>query len=374
MDFLKVQPKKKLAYPTVQMDNNVYIGGFGSITKYDDPNNSVATLINLMDGSRTVAEITDIMVEKFKDLTKEDVIEAIVDMSHDGFLEDTNHIGSDILNNYELERYHRNINFFSTYATLDVNKYKIQKKICDTKVCIIGLGGLGSHIAYDLAGLGIGHIKAIEFDTVDLSNLNRQILYNYEDIGQKKATLAEKRIKQFNPNINFTAIEKKITSAEDVAKEIKGFDYVILVADRPKTLLARWVNEGIVKSNIPLLCAGLEAQRAMHYTVVPGVTGCIECWLSSVSEKDPISYAVLEERRRLDLTGDNTAIVPLVSTITGMICAELIRLITGIRPSTSSGKLISIDFDTMSTKVAEEWSKNEKCTLCSTSKKELEVK
>ncbi len=365
MEIKNISPKMKPAYPVVKMNGNVYIGGFGTITQYDDSEGMINKLIELMDGTNTVKDITEVMLASYPSLTEAIVEEAILDINNDGFLEDTNFVGSEVLSEYELNRYHRNINFFSTYSSLGMNKYEIQAKICNAKVCLIGLGGLGSHIAYDLAGLGVGQIKAIEFDTVDLSNLNRQILYNYEDIGKQKAKLAEERIKAFNPEIKFETVELKISSSEDVYNEIKDFDYVILVADRPKTLLARWVNEAIVKAGVPLLTAGLEAQRAMHYTVIPGVTGCIECWMNSVENKDPVSFAILEERRRLNLTGDNTAIVPLVSTITGFICAELVRLITGIRKSTSTGKLISIDFDTMTTNIAEEWEKQPGCEMCS---------
>lgn len=156
----------------------------------------------------------------------------------------------------------------------------LKKKLIDSKIGIIGLGGLGSHIIYDLAGLGIGEIKAVEFDVVDISNLNRQILYNFDDIGKSKASIAKQRIYEFNPQIKFTVEEKKINSSEDVVESFRGFDCLILVADRPKIKLARWVNEAIVKLNIPLFCAGLEAQRALQYTIYPQ-----NIWMHRLLEK-----------------------------------------------------------------------------------------
>lgn len=364
MISLQARPKKKQAYPSLKLHDDVYIAGFGIINKYEDETGVVSRLLDLMDGTRTVAEIAETMVTEYPEYTQQDVIEAISDFDQDRFIENTVYAGADTLDPYALQRYHRNINFFSTYSTLDQNKYEIQKKLIDAKVCLLGLGGLGSHIAYDLAGLGIGEIRAVEFDTVDLSNLNRQILYNHDDIGKKKATLATERIKQFNPSIQFKVVEKQLASAEEVMEVIDGCQYVILVADRPKTWLARWVNEACVRKGVTLLAAGLEAQRGMHYTVVPGVTGCVECWMKQVEKHDPVSHAFLEERRRLNLTGDNTAIVPLVSIVTGLVNAELLRLITGIAPSTASGRLISIDFDTMHTAVREEWERDEDCPLC----------
>lgn len=364
MDINKVKPKMKKAYPVVFMKKKVYVGGFGEITKYDDSDGAISRLIKLLDGRLTVEEIAKQISLDFPKYSKKDVREAIDSISKDGFIEDVNLIGSDILTPYELERYHRNINFFSSFSTLSDNKFLAQKKICNAKIGIIGLGGLGSHIVYDLAGLGFGTIKAVEFDKVDISNLNRQILYNFEDIGKSKAKLAQKRIAAFNPEVNFEVTEKKIGSARDIEEEFKGFEALILVADRPKMLLAGWVNEAILKLNVPLFCAGLEAQRAMHYTIIPHQTGCIECWKNSVKDENPVSYAILEERRRLDLTGDNTALVPLVSTITGFLCVELVKYITGIGELTALGKLKSINFNTMETSIAETWELDKNCKVC----------
>ncbi|MFC7443169.1 HesA/MoeB/ThiF family protein [Laceyella putida] len=364
MISLKAKPKKKKAYPCVSLDNHIYIAGFGSINKYEDPNGAVGELIALMDGERTVEEIANTISAKYEEITFDMVVEAIADLSQDRIIEDTAFVGSEILSEYQLERYHRNINFFSTYATLEQNKYQYQKKLCEAKVCVVGLGGLGSHIVFDLAGLGVGTIRAIEFDRVERSNLNRQILYTEADIGQKKASIAEQRINMFNPSIHFETLDRQITSANDAFEAINGFDYCILVADRPKTKIALWFNEACVKAGVTLISGGLEAQRAMHYTVIPHVTGCIQCWVNQVKKRDPISYAILEERRRLNLTGDNTAIVPLVSVCTGLMLAELVRLITGVKPSNASGKMISIDFETMTTSVAETWEKDANCEVC----------
>ncbi|HFE9851573.1 TPA: ThiF family adenylyltransferase [Enterococcus faecalis] len=370
MDFMNIKPQLKRAYPTVFIDNNVYVGGFGTITKYTDTAGAIELLFEKMDGNNTISEIVTSVKNEYSQFSEEEIIKAINGISEDGFLEDKNLIGSEVLSEYELSRYHRNINFFSSYLTLKDNKYKLQKKLSQATIGIIGLGGLGSHIVYDLAGLGIGTIKAVEFDKVDISNLNRQILYDYEDIGISKAELAKKRIIKFNPKIKFYVSEKKIQSANDVENEFKDCDLLILVADRPKTLLAGWVNEAIVKLNIPLFCAGLEAQRAMHYTIIPHQTGCIECWKKNVEDEHPVSHALLEERRRLNLVGDNTAIVPLVSTITGFICAEIVKYLTGIGELTTVGKLKTIDFSTMTTVISETWEKNKNCQICGNYKNE----
>ncbi|NBI13625.1 ThiF family adenylyltransferase [[Haemophilus] felis] len=362
--WMEISPKIKKAYPVVFTEGKVYVGGFGKITEYDDQYGFVKSIFEMIDGVNSISEITEKMLYKHNALTKGDILEFINDLNEEGFIEDNALIGSDVLDDYEMSRYHRNINFFSSFLKLDQNKFSIQKKISDSRIGILGLGGLGSHIVYDLAGLGVGKIKAIEFDQVELSNLNRQILYNFNDVGKDKAELAKKRINEFNPKVDFEYKKIMVSSSQDIEDFFHDVDLLILVADRPKTKLANWVNEAICKLGIPLFCAGLEAQRAMHYTVIPGQTGCIACWRKQVEMDSPVSDLILKKKTELNLVGDNTAIVPLVSTITGFICVEIVKYLTGIGQMQSVGKLISIDFNTMKVVEAETWSKQNGCEVC----------
>lgn len=289
-------------------------------------------------------------------------------MNSELFIEDANKIGSNVLSKYETERYHRNINFYSSFINIEQNKYDVQKKIIDTKVGIVGLGGLGSHIMYDLAGLGFTHFTTMEFDKVELSNLNRQILYNYADLGSSKSQLAKNRLKAFNPEIDFRTIEQRVSSADDIINAFSDVDLLILVADRPKYKIARWANEAIVKLGIPMFTAGLESHRSLHYTVLPHQTGCVHCWQTAVTNNDDKKYEIpnkmLAERERQNLPGDNTAIVPLVSAATALITAEILRFVTGIGELQATNRLVSIDFLTMHTKVVENWERDPSCKIC----------
>lgn len=364
MDYQEIKPKFKKAYPIVYQAKRIIIGGFGKNTVYDDETGAVEQVFKMIDGQYTIAQISKRISQQYTQFSEQDVVELIEDLNSERFIEDSELTGSGILSDYDRERYHRNINFFSSFIKLSKNKYEVQKKLKNATAGIIGLGGLGSHIVYDLAGLGIGTIKAIEYDKLDLSNLNRQILYNNDQIGQSKAQLAKKRIHDFNPEINFEIYEKQISSTKQITDFFSDVDFIILVADRPKYLMARWANEAAVKLNIPMFCAGLEAQRAMYYTVIPHKTGCVACWQNSVANRDDVSTLVLREKEHLNLLGDNTAIVPLVSTVTGMINAEILRYLTGIGRVQAAGNLIAVDFLTMRTKIIEKWDLAETCAVC----------
>jgi molybdopterin/thiamine biosynthesis adenylyltransferase len=88
-----------------------------------------------------------------------------------------------------------------------------QQKIAAGTVLLIGAGGIGCAAASYLASSGVGHLKIADFDTVDASNLGRQILYTPDDVGERKAEVAAKRLRAMNPNIEVTAITERLEDA-----------------------------------------------------------------------------------------------------------------------------------------------------------------
>jgi adenylyltransferase/sulfurtransferase len=101
-----------------------------------------------------------------------------------------------------------------------------QKKICSTSVVCIGAGGLGSPIAMYLAAAGIGKIGVVDFDTVDFSNLQRQIIHGTADVGRSKAESARDTIKRINPNVEVVLHNTRITS-ENALDILAQYDIVV---------------------------------------------------------------------------------------------------------------------------------------------------
>ena len=101
-----------------------------------------------------------------------------------------------------------------------------QSKLLESKVLLVGAGGLGSPAAYYLAAAGIGNMGIIDFDTVDLSNLQRQIIHNTERIGMLKTESAKKTIAALNPDVNVTVFNEKLSS-ENIMRLFKGYEYIL---------------------------------------------------------------------------------------------------------------------------------------------------
>ena len=132
-----------------------------------------------------------------------------------------------ILNKNHIERYSRQI------VLKDVGVVG-QKKICNSKVLIVGAGGLGCPIADYLSRAGVGTIGIADFDKINLSNIHRQNLYNSKDIGKYKVDIVKEKIKSINPFTKIKTYKKKITN-KNLNNVIKSFDIIVDGSDNFKT-------------------------------------------------------------------------------------------------------------------------------------------
>ncbi|MGM0579174.1 MAG: HesA/MoeB/ThiF family protein [Bacteroidota bacterium] len=141
--------------------------------------------------------------------------------------------------------------------------FKGQKKLKEAKVLMIGAGGLGCPALQYLAAAGVGHIGIMDFDKVELHNLQRQILFTTEDIGKAKAMAAAEKLKALNPEISYQVFNEMITE-ENAEKIISHFDIIV---DGSDNFLTRYlVNDSCVKLKKPLVYGSIlkfEAQLAV---------------------------------------------------------------------------------------------------------------
>ncbi len=121
-----------------------------------------------------------------------------------------------------------------------------QRKMLDARVLMIGAGGLGSPAAYYLAAAGIGHLGIVDFDTVDLSNLQRQIIHSTERIGMLKTESAKKTIAALNPDVNVTTYNERISS-QNIKELFEGYDYIVDGSDNFATRFL--INDACVMMN-----------------------------------------------------------------------------------------------------------------------------
>lgn len=169
----------------------------------------------------------------------------------------------------ELERYSRQMLF------KPIGK-EGQAKIANGRVVVVGMGALGTVIANHLVRAGVGHVRIIDRDIVELSNLQRQVLYTEEDAinSLPKVIAAEKRLKAINSNVTIDPIlsDVNLDNAEDY---FQGFDVIV---DGTDNFMTRYlINDVAIKLGIPWVYGGAVSSRGMFTTFIPGKTPCYRC-------------------------------------------------------------------------------------------------
>ncbi|MGO9244209.1 MAG: molybdopterin-synthase adenylyltransferase MoeB [Verrucomicrobiia bacterium] len=173
------------------------------------------------------------------------------------------------LTNEEIKRYSRHL-------ILPEVGMEGQERLKAAKVLLIGSGGLGSPIALYLTAAGVGTIGMVEFDTVDFSNLQRQIIHFTGDVGKHKLKSAEEKLKAINPNLNFIPHPVKITS-DNALDIIKDYDLVIDGTDNFPTRYL--VNDACVMLKKPNVYGSIFRWEGMASVFAPHLGGpCYRCW------------------------------------------------------------------------------------------------
>jgi molybdopterin/thiamine biosynthesis adenylyltransferase len=362
------RPSVKSTLPHFYADGAVHFRMAGELLSIEDTDGRIGQLLKLLDGTRDTDEIFSALTALYPDTTRAEFDKAIADLDDSGLLHDAA-APVEGLTAEHCERWSRNLGFFETFASMAVSKYAYQKRVRTTKVAMLGVGGVGSHVLMDIVALGFTDIRVVDFDTVALSNLNRQVLYGEHCLGRPKVGLAKQWVERFNSEVDLDVVEKKLSSADDVYAVVHDRDIVVAAIDRPKTTALLWLNEGCVRAGAAFVTGGVDTQRAVHYTVVPGVSGCIECWRSSVHAQDETSRKLFDRLHEQEDAGlrfgeDMAAFDGLVVLQTAFLVGELVRLATAVSPPLSVGRLLQVLFQCPVLVERESWTRDPNCRVC----------
>jgi adenylyltransferase/sulfurtransferase len=172
-----------------------------------------------------------------------------------------------MLTGEELDRYGRQI-------MIPQVGEKGQEKLKRAKVFIAGAGGLGSPVSIYLTAAGVGHIRLVDHDKVDLTNLNRQIAHWTADVGRKKVESAQEKLQKLNPNVTVEALSVTI-SEENASELVAGCD---LIVDAMDNLPTRYLlNKKAIEHEVPFFHGAVNGFEGRAMTVIPGRTACLRC-------------------------------------------------------------------------------------------------
>lgn len=246
------------------------------------------------------------------------------------------------MNDAQLLRYSRQI-------MLPMVDIKGQQWIIDSSVLIIGMGGLGSPAAMYLAAAGVGRLVVVDFDHVEIHNLQRQIVHSTADVGRPKVESARETLVGLNPEVQIETVDHAL-EGDELMEAVGSVDVVVDACDNFTSRFA--LNEACVRTGTPLVSAAAIRMEAQITVFQPALEGspCYRCLYRDEEE----------EAERCANTG---VLAPLLGIIGSMQALEALKLIVGTgEPLT--GRLLLLDALTM------EWrtlklKRDPSCPVCS---------
>lgn len=246
-------------------------------------------------------------------------------------------------NDTQLERYSRHI------ILKDVG-IEGQEKISKAKILVIGAGGLGSPVLLYLAAAGVGRLGIADGDTLDTSNLQRQVIHFTPDVGKPKVLSAKEKINQLNPDVEVVCYQEML-NASNIQNIISEYDFVIDGTDNFASKFL--INDACVLASIPYSHGGILRFDGQLFTVKPGESACYRCIFLEPPPPDAVP------------TCSQAGVIGVIAGILGTLQAnEAIKYVLGKGDLLTDRLLI---FDAMTTRFREvKLQKNPACKVCGT--------
>ncbi len=224
-----------------------------------------------------------------------------------------------------------------------------QEKLARSRVFIVGAGGLGSPVGYYLAAAGVGTLGVIDYDVVELSNLQRQIVHDTLTLGMPKVLSAKATFQRLNPDVAVNAFHERLTE-QSIVKHIQSYD---VVADCSDNFVTRFlVNDACVLMQKPLLSGAILKFEGQVTTILPGQGHCYRCLFEDMPPK--------EVRNSLQLSGVLGALPGVVGALQAM---EVLKYLLGIGELLTNRLLVYDGLKTQFRTVIVP--RNQSCSVCS---------
>lgn len=308
----------------------------GADIHIEQPDAEGRRLLAALDGTRTEAEL----IEEFG---AKEVGDLLAQFEELGVVEDA--VDDDRISGAVMERFDRQLRYFSD-ITDGPTASQCQGALEKARIAVLGVGGLGGWSALNLACCGVGEMLLLDFDRVELNNLNRQVLYSEADIGRFKAEAAAERLSGFNSSIRVEPRVQKLDSEAAIAETIAGYDLVIDACDWPAHDIERWINSACFAARIPFIAMShFPPVARVGPLYVPGVTGCFNCQEIGYRRTFPLYDIATEQQRGKGSPG--ATLGPACSLIGGQIGLDVMHHLTGLAQPSTLGVGHIVDLRTM---------------------------
>ena len=330
----------------------------GLAITFKDPKQFIEHSCALMSGELSIDQIA----EQLQDLhlnASEQLPKLIAALDREQLLECGQHPPHSIP-----ARYQTNVEFFNAFCHLDTSKSHHQQQLHNKRVVILGLGGVGSNVAIQLLAMGCTQLTVIDHDTVSQDNLNRQIAYTPANVGQNKTHAFISYACQFAPNAKIEYLNTKIRNSDMLLPLLIQADLLVCAIDEPREQVLDWVNTACVQTQTPWVCGGVDYLCLSYFSMVPGKSGCLQCWQDQASQQQPLFQQLIQQDKFVAGKKINVAIMPYIAMLTGLVSNEAVKLLTQYSKPLAVGKLWLFDCTTNNMHIQEQWQRNQDCATC----------
>jgi hypothetical protein len=235
------------------------------------------------------------------------------------------------------ERFARQLPYFAEHG----DPAAAQRELMCARVVILGCGGLGTWALGALASAGVRRFVLVDDDLVELSNLNRQILYGVGDLGRPKVERAAEWLRRFEPRAELRLVKRRMRSAADLRPVLDGADVLVHAADWPPYEILRWADEACRSAGVPYITAGqVPPVLKIGPTYVPGRSACFACQELATREDYPLFEELAAYRR------DHESAATTLGPASGVVGA----LLSGPGPPATEGRALLVDMRTLETR------------------------
>jgi bacteriocin biosynthesis cyclodehydratase domain-containing protein len=197
-----------------------------------------------------------------------------------------------------------------------------------------------------LALAGVGRLTLVDDDTVELSNLNRQLLFSTADLGRPKVDSAAAALAAVDPDLNVITLRERLDTITSLTEVTADADFLVMTADEPTYELARRVNQACLATATPWISAGqIPPLIRIGPTVIPGQTPCHDCQEAGFRRDHP-QYESLARHRSRD-SADAATLGAASGTIGSLIAMEVIHHLTGAVKPATLGRALIMDLRTL---------------------------
>ena len=245
------------------------------------------------------------------------------------------------------ERFDRQLVYLAELAEPGESADALQATLADARIAIIGCGGLGSWVACGLSEIGVGSLVLIDDDRVELSNLNRQILFSEQQLGELKVDAAADSLRAHNSSVAIETVVTRIEGPDDLRAVLDSdVALVVCTGDWPPHDLGRWVNSVCAELGIAWIGAGQFPPRLrVGPLVVPGVSACLECLEADARRTHPLYDEIATYRDRRPRP--DPSVGPVSAVIGSLIASEAMHLLVGSGSPASLGHTLLLDLRSM---------------------------